>query len=163
MADQRNCVDLAAGMTVAWLSNPNTRVGLDEVPRFLAAVHAAVAGLTAPPEPVDEAKEPTVEPAVSVRKSLASPDHIISLIDGKPYRTLARHLKSHGLTPDSYRARYGLRADYPMVAPAYSEARRAFAHAHGLGKVTGRDAPPAAPKGAAAAKSAAKAHLGTEG
>ncbi|WP_103727531.1 MucR family transcriptional regulator [Novosphingobium sp. HII-3] len=78
--------------------------------------------------------EPEVAtPAVSVRKSLASPDHILSLIDGKPYKTLKRHLMSHGLTPDAYRSRYGLPASYPMVAPTYAEHRRAVAQQTGLG------------------------------
>lgn len=79
------------------------------------------------------ARSPRQAPAVSVRKSLASKDHIISMIDGKPYRTLRRHLSTHGLTPEEYRERYNLRADYPMVAPSYSEARRAMAHKIGLG------------------------------
>jgi predicted transcriptional regulator len=70
---------------------------------------------------------------VSVRKSLASPDHIISMIDGKPYKTLKRHLFRNGLTPDQYRQRYDLKPDYPMTAPAYSERRRALAHKIGLG------------------------------
>jgi predicted transcriptional regulator len=73
------------------------------------------------------------EPAVTVRKSLSSPDHIISLIDGKPYRTLRRHLSGHGLTPEQYRERYNLKPDYPMVAPAYAETRRALAKKIGLG------------------------------
>jgi len=78
--------------------------------------------------------EPEVHtPAVSVRKSLASPEHIISLIDGKPYKTLKRHLSSHGLTPADYRSRYGLPADYPMVAVAYSDHRRTVAQRTGLG------------------------------
>jgi predicted transcriptional regulator len=55
------------------------------------------------------------------------------MIDGKPYKTLRRHLSTHGLTPAEYRARYGLEPDYPMVAPAYSEHRRAMAHKIGLG------------------------------
>ena len=73
------------------------------------------------------------EPAVSVRKSLASKDHIISMIDGKPYKTLRRHLSGHGLTPEQYRERYNLKTDYPMVSESYSEARRAMAHKIGLG------------------------------
>lgn len=73
------------------------------------------------------------EPAVSVRKSLASPDHIISMIDGKPYKTLRRHLTTHGMTPAEYRERYGLKPDYPIVAPNYSAARKAMAHKIGLG------------------------------
>jgi predicted transcriptional regulator len=83
-----------------------------------------------------------------VRKSLASPDHIISLIDGKPYRTLRRHLSTNGLTPEEYRSRYKLKSDYPMVAPSYSEQRRAMAMKIGLG-AKGRQAqaaPAAAPE-----------------
>jgi predicted transcriptional regulator len=83
-------------------------------------------------------------PAVTVRKSLASPDKIISLIDGKPYSTLKRHLAGHGLTPDQYRERYGLKADYPMTAPAYSEKRKALAKKIGLG-AKGRQRKAAAP------------------
>lgn len=75
----------------------------------------------------------TFTPAVSARKSLASPAQIISLIDGKPYKTLKRHLASHGLTPDTYRSRYGLPASYPMVAPDYAAHRRAVAQKVGLG------------------------------
>lgn len=81
-------------------------------------------------------------PAVSVRKSLASSAHIISLIDGKPYRTLKRHLASHGLTPDTYRSRYGLPASYPMVAPDYAAHRRDIAQKMGLGnRSSGSTAP----------------------
>jgi len=71
---------------------------------------------------------------VSARKSLSRRDAIISMIDGKPYKTLRRHLTGHGLTPEEYRERYGLKADYPMVAPEYSEARRAMAKKIGLGR-----------------------------
>jgi len=74
------------------------------------------------------------EPAVTVRKSLASPDHIISLIDGKPYKTLRRHLTRHGMTPESYRAEFDLKPDYPMVAPAYSAKRSVLAKENGLGQ-----------------------------
>ena len=72
--------------------------------------------------------------ALGIIESLASPDHIISMIDGKPYRTLRRHLSGHGLTPEDYRKRYGLKDDYPMVAPSYSESRRAMAKTIGLGR-----------------------------
>lgn len=73
-------------------------------------------------------------PAVSVRKSLASPDVILSMIDGKPYKTLKRHLSSHGLTPEDYRARYQLPHDYPLVSKSYSEHRRKVAADLGLGR-----------------------------
>ncbi|SER15048.1 transcriptional regulator, MucR family [Sphingobium sp. YR768] len=76
-------------------------------------------------------------PAVSVRKSIGSREHIISMIDGKAYKTLKRHLAAHGLTPAEYRARYTLPKTYPMVAPAYSEQRRAVAQKLGLGRQLG--------------------------
>lgn len=81
-----------------------------------------------------EAQAATYTPAVSVRKSLSSPEHILSMIDGKPYKTLKRHLATHGLSPDEYRERYNLPKSYPLVAPSYSEARRAVATRLGLGR-----------------------------
>ncbi|SEJ91985.1 transcriptional regulator, MucR family [Sphingobium sp. AP50] len=82
---------------------------------------------------LSQALKPDYVPAVTIRKSLGSPDHILSLIDGKPYKMLKRHLAQHGLTPDQYRERYGLSRDYPMTAKSYSEARRATAARIGLG------------------------------
>lgn len=133
-----NAVELATELTIAWLGNPNTRTSADEVPAFLGKMHDTVsallgAGTTAPvAEPAGE-----YTPAVSVRKSLASKDHIISMIDGKPYKTLRRHLATNGLTPAEYRERYGLKPDYPMVAENYSESRRAMAKKIGLGRKPG--------------------------
>jgi predicted transcriptional regulator len=133
-----NTVEIAAELTIAWLGNPNTRVTADEVPAFLRSIHEAVSTLSqntpAGAESADEAgPQQEYVPAVTVRKSLGSPDHIISMIDGKPYKTLRRHLSTNGLTPEEYRARYNLKADYPMVAPTYSEVRRAMAKKIGLG------------------------------
>ncbi|MEG3144246.1 MucR family transcriptional regulator [Sphingomonas sp. RT2P30] len=129
-----NAVELATELTIAWLSNPNTRANADEVPSFLAKMHQAVNQLATPPAPAIEEATSEYTPAVSVKKSLASKDHIISMIDGKPYKTLKRHLAGHGLTPAQYRERYNLKADYPMVSENYSEARRAMAHKIGLGQ-----------------------------
>jgi predicted transcriptional regulator len=140
MSDENslNPVELATELTIAWLGNQNNRVSAEDVPAFLRTMHATIAelagGSTAVPEAAEET--PVAEeftPAVTVRKSLASKDHIISLIDGKPYRTLKRHLSGHGLTPEQYRQRYNLKPDYPMVAESYSAARRAMAHKIGLG------------------------------
>ncbi|OWK27612.1 MucR family transcriptional regulator [Sphingomonas dokdonensis] len=133
-----NAVELATELTIAWLSNPNTRASSEEVPGFLQKMHEAVNQLSSNTQPMSE-DEPSGEytPAVSVRKSLASKDHIISMIDGKPYKTLRRHLAGHGLTPTEYRQRYGLKPDYPMVAENYSEARRAMAKKIGLGRKPG--------------------------
>ncbi|WP_010164948.1 MucR family transcriptional regulator [Sphingomonas sp. PAMC 26617] len=77
-------------------------------------------------------------PAVSIRKSLANRDYIVSLIDGKPYKALRRHLTMNGLTPEEYRERYGLKPDYPMVSEGYSEVRRAMAMKIGLGRKLGQ-------------------------
>ena len=150
-ANEPNTVELATELTIAWLSNPNTRAGADEVPAFLQKMHEAVSGLStaggATGEPEDEPAE-KYTPAVTARKSLSSRDHIISMIDGKAYKTLRRHLSGYGLTPEQYRERYNLKSDYPMTAPAYSEARRDMAKKIGLGRKPGqkRSAKAAAPK-----------------
>jgi predicted transcriptional regulator len=132
--DQVDTVALAAELTIAWLGNNNTRVQADDVPAFLRQMHDALNQLATPKALTVE--EPTQEytPAVSARKSLADPEHIISMIDGKPYKALRRHLSGHGLTPEQYRERYNLKADYPMVAPSYSATRRDMARKIGLGR-----------------------------
>jgi predicted transcriptional regulator len=130
-----NAIELATELTIAWLSNPNTRANANEIPDFLRTMHGAVSDLSsAEVSSAEAAPEAEHVPAVSVRKSLASKDHIISLIDGKPYKTLRRHLSRHGLTPDDYRQRYGLKPDYPMVAPGYAQTRRELANKIGLGR-----------------------------
>lgn len=130
-----NAIELAAELTIAWLNNGNNRVAAEDVPAFLQTMHATVLGLADGGSAQEEAPaEREFTPAVSVRKSLASKDHIISMIDGKSYKTLRRHLAGHGLTPETYRERYGLRADYPMVAENYSQSRRDMAKKIGLGR-----------------------------
>lgn len=135
---QSNAVDLATELTIAWLSNQNNRVDAEHVPLFLRAMHTTISDLAngvslqeenEPGEP----KETQHVPAVTARKSLASKDYILSMIDGKPYKTLRRHLNRYGVTPEDYRSRYNLKADYPMVAENYSEQRRAMAKKIGLG------------------------------
>ena len=162
MADElpdTTLLELATELTVAWLANPNTRASAEEVPVFLDKMHGAVANLASSSGPAEAvAPEPEYAPAVTVRKSLASDDHIISLIDGKSYKTLKRHLSGHGLTPAQYRERYGLKADYPMVAKSYAEMRRGLAKKIGLGRKAGTKvaAKPAAPKAAAATPATVK-------
>nr|WP_315765143.1 MucR family transcriptional regulator [Sphingomonas sp. Y38-1Y] len=133
-----NAVELATELTIAWLGNQNHRVAAEDVPSFLRQMHTTISELSGAALPdgtsgdqVSGSEEHV--PAVSVRKSLGSPDHILSMIDGKPYKTLRRHLSRHGLTPEQYRERYNLKPDYPMVAQSYSESRRAMAHQIGLG------------------------------
>ena len=151
MTDEQtlDAVTLATEITVAWLSNANNRVDVNDVPAFLQKMHGTVSALSGSGTVEDTAAPEDHTAAVSVRKSLASPDHIISMIDGKPYKTLRRHLSTNGLTPEEYRARYNLKSDYPMVAPTYSEARRDMAKKIGLGRKPGHKALPK-PRGKAA-------------
>jgi predicted transcriptional regulator len=151
-------VELATELTIAWLSNPNTRTSADDVPEFLIKMHSSVSSLVSGTQ---EAAAPAEQPAeyvgaVTARKSLANPDVIISMIDGKPYKTLRRHLATNGMTPEEYRERYNLKADYPMVAPTYSEARRAMANRIGLGRKPGQTNAPKADAQPEAEATAAK-------
>lgn len=147
-------LELTAEIAVAWLYNPQTTVAVTELAAVIGAVHGALAGLAAPPAEVPSAPS-EYTPAVTVRRSLASKDHILSLIDGKPYKTLRRHLATHGLTPEQYRERYNLRPDYPMVSESYAAMRRDLAKKIGLGRKPGakvsRQAAQAAPRNAATA------------
>jgi predicted transcriptional regulator len=125
MADD-NQTDLTA-LTVQLVSAfvSNNTVASDSLADLIKTTRAA---LTVVPTPaVEEPAAPIFAPAVSVRKSLSSPEHIISLIDGKPYKTLKRHLAANNLTPEQYRERYKLPKTYPLVAPSYSDSRRAVA------------------------------------
>jgi len=150
-----NSIELATELTIAWLSNPNTKAEAGDVASVLRQMHEAVEGLGQPAtEPEPEA--PQYTPAVTARRSLASKDHIISMIDGKPYKTLRRHLSRHGLTPEDYRARYGLKSDYPMVSESYSQTRRDMAKRIGLGRKPGQGAKAKAKSSPTAAKATAK-------
>jgi predicted transcriptional regulator len=120
---------LVADIVSAHVANNN--VAPADVPGLIRSTYDAMSELGAPaPEQVEEAPQA----AVSIRKSLASPDHILSMIDGRPYTMLKRHLAQNGLTPAQYRERYKLPADYPMTAATYSERRRVLAHSIGLGR-----------------------------
>lgn len=147
-------LEFATELTMAWLSNPNTRAVAEDVPTFLQSMHNAVVNLATPQASPEAAPVTEYIPAVTPRRSLASPDHIISLIDGKPYKTLKRHLSGHGLTPAEYRERYGLKSDYPMVAASYAEMRRGLAKKIGLGRKPGAKVAKSSLKSASAKPSA---------
>jgi predicted transcriptional regulator len=103
---------------------------VNDLPQLIQNVYATLSNLSTPPA----APEPKLEPAVPVRQSI-KPDYIVCLEDGKKLKMLKRHLMTaYGLTPDEYRAKWGLPADYPMVAPNYAESRRQLAKSIGLGK-----------------------------
>ncbi|WP_315761298.1 MucR family transcriptional regulator [Sphingomonas sp. Y38-1Y] len=120
-------VTLTADIVAAHVSNNS--VAVSDLPLLIQNVHGALAGLGgAVAEP--EVKQ---EPAVSVRSSV-KPDYIVCLEDGKKLKMLKRHLMTHyQMTPEQYRAKWNLPADYPMVAPNYAEQRRSLAKKIGLG------------------------------
>lgn len=128
MTESARLTELTAEITANFVAN--NRVATGEIAAVIGSVYQALSGLGA--EIAPEAAE--YVGAVTVRKSLADPKKIISMIDGKPYSMLKRHLSQNGLTPAEYRARYNLPNDYPMTAPAYSEQRRALAVTIGLGR-----------------------------
>jgi len=129
ISDDTNLIDLTADIVSAYVSN-NT-VGASELPALIADVYAALQKTSgAPAEP---ALEP-LKPAVPVKKSV-TPDYIICLEDGKKFKSLKRHLSTHySLSPEEYREKWGLPADYPMVAPNYAAARSDLAKKMGLGQ-----------------------------
>lgn len=137
MADEA-LLELTADIVASHLTN--NKVALGEVADLIKSVHSALNNLNQPdPEPVAELK-----PAVSIRSSV-KPDHIVSLESGKKMKMLKRYLMTnYGMTPDDYRKKWGLPAEYPMVAPNYAEARRNLAVNIGLGRK--KSAPAPAPK-----------------
>jgi len=128
-------VALAADIVSAYVSKNSVPSG--DLAGLLVTVHTALRSLNGPPAAAEEVETFEKPTPAQVRKSL-SPDSIISFIDGKPYKTLKRHLGTHGLDPYSYRQRYGLPSDYPMVAPNYAAQRSALAKSIGLGRPGGR-------------------------
>lgn len=136
--EPKQLTELTAEITAAYFrGNPTPP---REVPALIAAVAEALRKAGTPSQ-VEAPPAPT--PAVPIKKSI-TPEHLISLEDGRPYRSLRRHLASRGLTPDAYRAKWGLPDSYPMVAPAYSERRSELAKRLGLGQMR-RKAPPPTP------------------
>lgn len=130
LAAQPDLTTLTVQLLSAYVANNTVASG--DLAGLITSTRAALAG-SAPQATASEAPA-TYEPAVPIRRSTASKDHILSLIDGKPYKTLKRHLAGHGLTPEEYRARYNLPKSYPMVAPSYSQRRREVAEQLGLGR-----------------------------
>lgn len=123
-----NPIDLTAELVAAYVGNNTVRTA--DLPGLINSVHSALAGLGQPASELEAAKP---MPAVSIKKSV-TPDHLISLEDGKPYKTLKRHLTGRGMTPAEYRAKWKLPADYPMVAVNYANRRSELAKASGLGR-----------------------------
>lgn len=124
-------ITLTSDIVAAHLSNNN--VDVDAVPGLITNVYGALSGL-GDPTPVEEERP---EPAVSIRASI-KPDYIVCLEDGKKLKMLKRYLRTnYDMTPEEYRARWGLPSDYPMVAPNYAAKRRDLAKKIGLGRKPG--------------------------
>ncbi|MDQ5827947.1 MAG: MucR family transcriptional regulator [Chloroflexota bacterium] len=129
-----NHIELAADIVSAFVSN--NAVPSAELPALIANVYSALAkvanGQTEKP-----AEAPV--PPVPIKKSI-TPDHLITLEDGRRYKSLKRHLNGRGLSPEQYREKWGLPRDYPMVAPNYAKQRSELARASGLGQIRGKGA-----------------------
>jgi predicted transcriptional regulator len=121
--------ELAAEIVAAFVAHNSLPVG--ELPGLIASVDAALRGLAGRAPAASPTEKPT--PAVSIRKSV-TPDYLICLDDGKQFKSLNRHLATLGMTPDDYRAKWGLPADYPMVAPNYAATRSKLAKSMRLGQ-----------------------------
>lgn len=122
-------VELAADIVSAYVSNNS--VAIQDLPALIHDVHHALMRITSGTldVPTDSQK-----PAISVKKSV-TPDYIVCLEDGKKFKSLKRHLRTqYKMSPDEYREKWGLPADYPMVAPNYANARSALAKQMGLGQ-----------------------------
>lgn len=122
-------VDLTASIVSAYVSNNPTTAA--EIPALISQIYAALLRVSSSTSDVQS--EPA-KPAVSVKKSM-TPDYLVCLEDGKRFKSLKRHLRTqYGMSPEQYREKWGLPADYPMVAPNYAVARSALAKKMGLGQ-----------------------------
>ena len=135
MNEKTEVIEMTADIVSAYVGN-NT-ISAAELPALIQSVHRALAGVSAGVEPVEAAPR---DPAVPVRRSI-TPDFIICLEDGRKFKSLKRHLRTkYNMSPEEYRAKWGLPNDYPMVAPNYAKARSDLAKQMGLGQ-GGRQAP----------------------
>ena len=131
MEMKETLITLTSDIVAAHLSNNNVEV--EAVPGLITNVYGALSGLG----DAEEEEEVRPEPAVSIRASI-KPDYIVCLEDGKKLKMLKRYLRTnYDMTPEEYRARWGLPSDYPMVAPNYAEKRRDLAKKIGLGRKPG--------------------------
>lgn len=122
-------LDMTVGIVANYVAH--NRIGPESLPSLITSTHAALANAGSSVVVQEEAVE---KPSTAqVRRSISDAG-LTSFIDGKIYQSLRRHLTTHGFTPESYRATFGLRSDYPMVSPAYSAKRSALAKALGLGQ-----------------------------
>ena len=131
----RSVIEMTAGIVGAYVSN--NPVPASTLPDLIILISSSLASLGKPEQPAPE----PLKPHIPIKKTVTE-DYLISLEDGKKYKLLKRHLTKRGLTPDEYRAKWGLPSDYPMAAPGYSAFRSDHAKRFGLGrKVVAKKAP----------------------
>ncbi|MCJ2059221.1 MucR family transcriptional regulator [Methylobacterium sp. J-048] len=135
--DKSRFVALASEIVSAYVSNNHVQSA--DLPKLLNDIHGAIQGVCAGGTAVAAPNKPTAQ---EIRRSV-TPDFLISFEDGKPYKTLRRHLTLRGLTPEAYRAKWGLDPSYPMTAQSYSEQRSQLARSLGLGQQRRTSAAPA--------------------
>jgi predicted transcriptional regulator len=134
MDDKNTVVELTAEIIAAYVAN--NPVAQSDLPRLIGEVYRSLSGATSVVEQKPEPAE--LKPAVPVRKSVGA-DYIICLEDGKKFKSIKRHLRTHhDLSPEQYREKWSLASDYPMVAPNYAQARSSLAKKIGLGQRRGR-------------------------
>ncbi|MEH3147723.1 MAG: MucR family transcriptional regulator [Methylobacterium frigidaeris] len=129
---EHSLIDLTSDIVSAYVSKNN--VPTAELSNLIASVHASLSALGQPvAQPVADHKVTSAQ----IRKSI-TPDHLVSFIDGKSYKSLKRHLTRHGLNPAEYRQKFGLGQDYPMVSASYAAQRSELAKSIGLGQARRR-------------------------
>ena len=135
MEERAEIIEMTADIVSAYVGN--NAVGAADLPLLIQAVHQALTGVTTQTETVEVAPK---EPAVPVKRSV-TPEFLVCLEDGRKFKSLKRHLRTkYNMSPEDYRAKWGLPKDYPMVAPNYAKARSDLAKQMGLGQ-GGRQAP----------------------
>jgi predicted transcriptional regulator len=129
MEDKAEIIEMTAEIVASYVEN-NT-LSTSDLPSLIQSVHRALTSINAGGEAVEAAPK---EPAVPVRRSI-TPDHLVCLEDGRKFKSLKRHLRTkYNMSPEDYRAKWGLAKDYPMVAPNYAKARSDLAKQMGLGQ-----------------------------
>ena len=135
MDDKSEIIEMTADIVSAYVGN-NT-VATADLPNLIQSIHRALTGVAAGADTVEVAPK---EPAVPLKRSI-TPDFLVCLEDGRKFKSLKRHLRTkYNMSPEEYRAKWGLAKDYPMVAPNYTKARSELAKQMGLGQ-GGRKAP----------------------
>ena len=129
MDDKPELIEMTAEIVAAYVENNTISTG--DLPALIQSVHRALASVSSGADAVEAAPK---EPAVPVRRSI-TPDYLVCLEDGRKFKSLKRHLRTkYNMSPEDYRAKWGLAKDYPMVAPNYAKARSELAKQMGLGQ-----------------------------